>query len=705
MSEVQTTNWRVELLSNGLRLTALFGAVLYPPSLYLSFERGLYWLAASYTIAWSFVVVLHFWKGLEYRVRSVGFGATFYGLAVVLLMNSSVIGQVYLLGYSILMALFLGRHVGLATASLNMVTLMAVGWVYHHDGTVMVSGFEGAPLTWSLLSLQVTLVNAVIAVAVGEVVRVLEHSLSAEREARQQAMSEREAALAVTAELSKTVDALKESEARFKEFSENVREIFYVQDAITGDMLYWNAMYSELWGEPLESLKLAPQSYRDRVLPEDIPVLDDARRRRSEGETVEIEFRIRLSNGEIRWIQNRAYPVFADGVATRVVGTARDVTEQKRLQEHFYRTQRMESVGTLASGIAHDLNNVLSPILVSIDFLRSEIEDEDLQSMLGILEKSAQRGADLVRQILTITRGVEGQRKVLDLARVLGEVRGIVQETFPRNISLQWNVEPNTSTVLGDETHLQQVMMNLLLNARDALDEGGQLRVSLFNRVLDETGHHPPGKYLVLQVDDTGRGIPEAHLNRIFEPFFTTKELEKGTGLGLSTVVSIVERHGGFIEVDSALGEGTQFRVFLPAQIEKEVPTPKLRTETPRGDGELILVVEDDAQIREIARRVLEGAGYQVLLASNGAEGLDAFHKKHHEIAAVFTDMSMPVMDGASLISAVRKVNSDVKIMGASGYVTRDEGNPAAGCDRFLAKPYTSSSLLKNLSEMLALRN
>lgn len=258
MSHGQTkTNWQGELLANGLRLSVLFGLIIYPLSLYVTYTKGVHWLGASYTLGFACLVVLHFWKGLGHRLRSVGFGAIFYGLAIALLINASFIGQVYLLGYSILMALFLGRRVGLATAALNLVTLLMAGWLNTDAGVVVISDFEGTPFAWGVISL-------------GEVVRVLEESLRSEREARHQATVERETAFAMSAELSKTVEALSESEARLKEFSENVREIFYVQDAHTGDMLYWNSMYAELWGESLESLKLAPQSYRNRVLPEDI---------------------------------------------------------------------------------------------------------------------------------------------------------------------------------------------------------------------------------------------------------------------------------------------------------------------------------------------------------------------------------------------------------------------------------------------------
>ena len=334
--------------------------------------------------------------------------------------------------------------------------------------------------------------------------------------------------------------------------------------------------------------------------------------------------------------------------ATRLCGWSgeeaigRKITEQKRLAAQFLRLQRMESIGTLAGGIAHDLNNVLAPILMSAELLEGKVNDQASRSLLATLQISAQRGTHLVKQVLSFARGVEGDRVLLNLAHLVRELQTMLVHTFPKNIQFSLNLERRPWAVLGDPTQLDQVIMNLCVNARDAMPMGGTLTVTMKNIVLDEifagmNSESKTGAYVLVTVADTGTGMPPAIQERIFEPFFTTKEIAHGTGLGLPTSLAIVKGHGGFIRVDSEVGKGTTFRVYLPADQSAQAVqnVPRASVQLPHGHGELVLVVEDEADIRILTQKVLEQFGYRVLLATHGAEAVALYATHRGQIAVV----------------------------------------------------------------------
>jgi signal transduction histidine kinase/CheY-like chemotaxis protein len=387
----------------------------------------------------------------------------------------------------------------------------------------------------------------------------------------------------------------------------------------------------------------------------------------------------------------------------------RDITEKKRLEAQFLRAQRMESIGTLAGGIAHDLNNLLAPMLMAVQMLQLKFTDEQSQKMLQLLRANAERGADMVRQILSFARGVEGERLALQPRHLIKEVIKILQETLPKSIEITFHLAPDLWPIVGDATQLHQVLMNLCINARDALPHGGKLHIKAENKVLDETyaqmiPEAKAGRYVLLSIQDNGMGIVPEHLTRIFDPFFTTKEKGKGTGLGLSTVQGIVRGHGGFVNVYSEVGRGTEFRIHLPAleagQIEQiQIPNPEL----PAGHGELILVVDDELAIREVTKATLEAFNYQVLVASDGTEALALYAQHGAEIKVVLTDMMMPYLDGPATIRALQKLNPNIKIIASSGLADNGKAAEAAdlGIRHFLAKPYTADRLLKLLVEIL----
>ncbi len=384
-----------------------------------------------------------------------------------------------------------------------------------------------------------------------------------------------------------------------------------------------------------------------------------------------------------------------------------DITQTKQLESQFLRAQRMESIGTLASGIAHDLNNVLTPIMMTAQLLETQLHDEYSKRLLPIMVTNAKRGAALVKQVLSFARGIEGKFTILQIKHLITEIRQIALETFPKSIHIYTDIPQDLGTVFGDATQLHQLLINLCVNARDAMPHGGLLSISADNFFIDENYAKmnldaQVGHYIVVRVSDTGTGIPPEILDRIFEPFFTTKDIGKGTGLGLSTVIGIIKSHSGFVKVYSEVEKGTEFKVYLPAA--EAIPTPQIEeVELPRGHGELILVVDDEPAIRDITKTSLQTYNYKALTASDGIEAITIYAEHQQEISVVLTDMMMPTMDGLTTIRTLQKINPRVKIIAVSGLASSDKLTEVAkiGVKTFLAKPYTAKELLTTLQGII----
>ena len=387
-----------------------------------------------------------------------------------------------------------------------------------------------------------------------------------------------------------------------------------------------------------------------------------------------------------------------------------DITDKKRLEAQFLRAQRMEGLGMLAGGIAHDLNNILAPILMASELIREEgVDAKEIPKMLNMIHVNAQRGADIVKQLLTFGRGAAGQRIIVQPRHLVKEMVKMAQETFPKNILVHPQIDDDLWSVMGDPTQIHQVLLNLCLNARDATPGGGTLTVAAENAMLDDhyAAQNPEaatGPYVLLKVSDSGIGIAPEIMDKIFDPFFTTKELGKGTGLGLSTVLGIAKSHGGFVKVYSEPGRGSTFSVYLPATPDLVATEEGPRAAAlPGGQGELILVVDDEEPILELTRKTLERHGYKALTARDGTEALVLFAQWRGKIRAVLTDVSMPVMDGVTLIRVLRKMEPGVNVIAASG---RGSGGKAfelktLGIHKFLTKPYAAEKLMLALRELL----
>jgi PAS domain S-box-containing protein len=398
-----------------------------------------------------------------------------------------------------------------------------------------------------------------------------------------------------------------------------------------------------------------------------------------------------------------------DGQPKAILVINSDVTERKKLETQLLRSQRMESIGTLAGGIAHDLNNVLSPVLMATQLLQMKPCDEKEKKFLSTIEVSAKRAADMVKQVLAFARGQEGDLVVLQVKHVIKDMEKIMRETFPRSINLDIFIAPNLPTIKGDATQLHQVILNLCVNARDAMPDGGSLSIKAEPKQLSEADaakilNAKAGSYVCLTVTDTGTGMPPEVIERIYEPFFTTKELGKGTGLGLSTVLGIIKSHGGVIEVASTVGKGTTFTILFPsAEAPMAQETAAEAAQIEQGSG-TILVIDDEPLIGAMAETILTMHGYRVLFAENGAEGIRLFQQHANQIEGVLCDMMMPILDGARAIAAMRKIRSDVPMIVMSGLAQGAQlpADANGSAPLLLGKPFTAERLLETIQRAVA---
>lgn len=446
--------------------------------------------------------------------------------------------------------------------------------------------------------------------------------------------------------------------------------------------------------------------------PEDIPVLLTTIAANWGAPRRSSECRHRRKDGVIIRVEIASSPHAFDGRAARLV-VAFDVTEKKLLEEKLLHAQRLESIGMLAAGIAHDLNNVLVPVMFAAPLLRDSVATERGQKILDTLEKSAARGAGLVKQILGFVRNTAGEFRQTQVKHLARDIVSLMEETFPKAIQVDHHIEPELWPVLGNATQIHQVLLNLCVNARDAMPQGGILRLTATNRLLQSSEARTilgstVGGWIVLEVADTGTGIPPGMLDHIWTPFVTTKEESKGTGLGLPTVKGIVGNHHGFVELQSKVGHGSTFRVFLPAADQE----PTLDGNTPltaiqRGGGELVLLVDDDASIREIAATILENHGFRVITCSDGTEALAAFDTRAGEIAVVITDVDMPRLGGVALTRALLQLRPDLRLVAMSGLSRNNLGDldiPEIRtlAHEFLQKPFKPEDLIGAVRRMIA---
>ncbi|GDY22882.1 histidine kinase [Verrucomicrobiota bacterium] len=501
---------------------------------------------------------------------------------------------------------------------------------------------------------------------------------------------------------------LQDSERLYQSLVANLPQNIFRKDT-AGRFTFANARLCVTLGRPLPELlgrtdaDFFPPEQAAQFRADDLRVM-------ATGEPYAAEETIQDAQGRTRQVQvNKTALRDAAGLVCGVQGVFLDITEKKLLERQFLRAQRMESLGTLACGVAHDLNNILAPILMAVPLLRMDLPPADFASLMDIMESSVQRGAGIVRQLLAFGRGTEGGHTALQPRHLLREIHNIASETFPKNIALSAHVPADLWALMGDATQIQQVLMNLLVNARDAMPLGGRLITQAENLEVDADYAKlhidaRPGRYVRLKVTDTGSGIPKEIQERIFEPFFTTKPPGQGTGLGLSTTLGIVQSHGGFIHLYSEPGIGTTFSIYLPAAPDSAADEPPAGpAPLVRGAGETILVVDDEVGFIEAATHTLSLNGYSLLSARDGGEALAVFARHRDAIKVVLTDVQMPVMDGVTLVRVLKKIAPQLQVIASSGleYSPQADELRALGVAHFLSKPYPVAQLLTRLHEVL----
>ncbi|PJZ24029.1 hybrid sensor histidine kinase/response regulator [Leptospira hartskeerlii] len=517
----------------------------------------------------------------------------------------------------------------------------------------------------------------------------------------------------------------REGEELFKELTDAIHEVFWMTSLSKNEIVYISQGYEQIWGRSTQSLLENPISWIECIHPDDRDrVFDSARTKQVTGEYRE-EYRIIRPDGEIRWIRDKAFPVKNEkGDTIRVAGIAEDITEYKlkeaqlkevekrraELEEQLIQAQKLESLGTLASGIAHDFNNILSIIMGHTSVIENNRNNpEKFSQHVSALHMATQRGASLVRQLLTFARKTEFNLELAQINDIILEISKLISQTFPKNIRLFTNFQEDLPLVKVDTNQIHQVLLNLCVNARDAMQEGGILSIETFLADIEnlKTGHSKSlaEKYVVLRISDSGSGMSEKTKQRIFEPFFTTKDIGKGTGLGLALAYSVIDNHKGWIEVDSELGRGTTFFVYLPVPKEKsEINLKPIYLEPESlGGQESILVIEDEELLRDMLKDLLESKGYKVYLAVDGEDGVEQFLLRHSQIKLVMTDLGLPKFGGSEVIKRIRAIHSSVKIVLASGFMEPELKLSLKDYDvsYFIQKPYLGTEILSCIRSAL----
>lgn len=505
-------------------------------------------------------------------------------------------------------------------------------------------------------------------------------------------------------EFNKMNRAIQEREKRLVESEKRIRELFErVEHAIfrldrEGNIVRTNRKFDEICGRAGRFCELFSGKNAEGCL-----------RRAFRGEMRNSEEKIKGKDGNELNIFITIYPdVGEDGEATGYDGYFLDITEKKRLEEVLLQTQKMEAVGTLAGGIAHDFNNVLTAILGYSELLKSEMDETDPKyKAIHIIQSSAQKGAALASRILNVTRKEKFEFKIVNLNRVIQETIELLSRSIPKVIAIEVNLDKDLPAVKADAVQLQQVIMNLAVNAVDAMPDGGRLMIETSCDAIKSDfliSKQSPDRFVKLSISDTGKGIEKSLLHKIFDPFFTTKIRGSGTGLGLYIVHSIVLNHSGYIDLFTEPGEGTRFDIYFPVSIGIEDYDGLSETEDIRGAG-TILIIDDEPDVREILKDILQRHGFTVLTASEGREGVHIYRLRKKEIDLVVLDMIMPLMNGTEVLQILKSINQDVKVIFVSGYQSEgfadiDKLTKDSICG-FVQKPFTINTMTNAINEAL----
>jgi two-component system cell cycle sensor histidine kinase/response regulator CckA len=498
--------------------------------------------------------------------------------------------------------------------------------------------------------------------------------------------------------------SLRESEERFRQLADSIEQAFWLYDLREARMVYASPAFPRVYRVSAEQAGGGEDARLASAHPDDL-----ARIRATLGTTPRVresrEFRI-VGGERTTWVEERTFPVEGpDGQPWRIAGLGHDVSQRRELEGALRQAHKMQAVGQLAGGVAHDFNNMLTAILGSGDQLRSLSSTDEQVELCDLIVFAAERAAELTHKLLAFSRKGKVLSTPVDIATVVRETAALLQRSIDRRVTVVTELSQSRMTVVGDGGQLQSAVLNLGINARDAMPHGGELCISADVKELDQAAcatipfDISPGRFARITVRDSGTGIAPENLARVFEPFFTTKPVGQGTGLGLAAVYGTVVEHGGAATVYSEIGRGTVVHLYLP--LSEGVPTPRpTSSEAPRGAG-LVLLIDDEPLVRSVGQRLLESLGYHVIVAKDGRDGVVKFKESHERLVAVLCDLVMPVLSGGDATAEMRRIDPAVPILICSGYPRDDRaGDVVPGVQEFLAKPFHLSELASVLSRI-----
>ncbi|MCA1989167.1 MAG: response regulator [Desulfarculus sp.] len=682
--------WRERILLAISLVAVVVGFFALIPSVALAIKEDLWAVAALDALAYLGLLVVMGVRRSTFEVKAWSVCLILYALGLGLSLFLGLVGASYLwlFAFSVVAGLLIGMTAGIVSLGLNAGTLALVAVLIRQDLLPWARLLENPLEKWVVLGASFLLINAIVTISIVLLLRGLEEALERERAVGRDLVREREQLVAVNrrmmVEVGERIEAEQarwRSEQRYHDLFDSISDLVYTQD-LEGRFLSVNRAMVDSFGYSREEFIGRPgsdfmrpgsaEAFRTgylEVLQRDGKVEGVATHLTKHGDPRLIEFRSNL-------VRN------ADGGA-HISGSARDVTERHNnekkmmaLQRQLQQAQKMEAVGTLAGGIAHDFNNILAVITgfseLALDEARAgKASPHNIQQVLS----AADRAKKLIQQILTFSRKAHFEPRPLDLHQVIGEAVAIIERTIPKMIAVEVRLGQGLGLINGDPTQIEQILLNLASNAKDAMPEGGKLvietRIIRLDQELAQLDQNvPPGDYALLTVSDTGQGMDQETMKHIFEPFYTTKQVGQGTGLGLATIYGIVKRHGGFISCQSEPGQGTTFGIHLPllaadgAELTDEAP---VHAQPPRG-VETVLLVDDEEALREVGREVLEGQGYQVATAATGEEALAIYRQRGIRFDLVILDVSMPGMGGHKCLQELLKYDPGVKVVIATGY-------------------------------------
>jgi two-component system, cell cycle sensor histidine kinase and response regulator CckA len=708
---LQSETWRDDLLRVVLRVASLLGGIVYVPSVLSALKFGLWSVAVIDTVALGLIVTLTYLQRIPTNVRAACTCLVLYMLGVGLLVSVGSISQIYLFGFSLLTTLIVSVRWGLVTVALNIASMLAVGYVGFASPEMVVPHWSTGMGGWSVITANFGFVNAGVVLAVGAVVTALERgqgklvtlNTSLEEEVRERIRTE---------------ESLVDSKALLRIAGRTARLGGWRVELRGDRLITWSDEVCDLHGMPPGTKPSAKEALAF-IAPEHHQTVGDAFRRcASDGTPFDLEAEILVVTGTRLWVRmigNAAYDALDE--ITHTHGSLQDITpqrlaqaEQAKLESQLLQAQKMETVGSLAGGVAHDFNNLLTVILSYSEMLLEDLPPDDpTRADLGEILGAGKRAVALTRQLLAFSRKQVLAPKVIDLSEVVGGMATMLRRLLGEDVELVTWCARGLGKTLVDPGQIEQVILNLAVNARDAMPIGGILTIETANVWLDEAyaSEHPgifPGQHVRLSVRDAGTGMDEATMARIYEPFFTTKEPGKGTGLGLATVFGIVRQSGGTIGVQSELGKGTTFEVHFPlADISiEEVILQSVERQTLRGT-ETILLVEDEEDVRKLTSTILRKYGYNVLDAQNGGDAFLLCEQYASPIHMLLTDVVMPRMSGLQLAERLEPVRPEMKVLYMSGYT--DDAIVRHGVLHatlaFIQKPLTPEPLARKVRAVL----